>query len=208
MSEPAKVEGMLRIEYLPLSKLLHWPRNPKGHDLGTLHESFRRFGFVNPIILDEKTGRLVAGHGRLDTLQQAKATGASPPARIAVKDNEWLVPVIRGIEFADIQEAEAYLISDNRTVELGGWEEQALAAILADHAASDRGLSAIGFDQDDLDAMLRRIAGENDQAHASGTGTGSGSAFTVVVELPSEEEQQRLHERLKREGFICKAVTN
>lgn len=204
---PANPEGALRIEYLPLSKVLRWPRNSKLHDFGAIHESYKRWGFVSPILIDEKTGRLVAGHGRLDTLQQAKASGSAPPDRIVVKDGEWFVPVIRGIEFTDIQEAEAYLIADNRVQELGGgWNEVDLAAILADHAASDRGLTAIGFDQDDLDAMLRRISGSHDEA--TGASTGSGTEFLVQVELYSEVAQKELFERLKAEGYECKAVTN
>ena len=55
-----------RIEYLPLSAMVRWPRNPKGHDLGELHGMIARFGYVMPMLIDEGTGRLVAGHGRLD----------------------------------------------------------------------------------------------------------------------------------------------
>jgi ParB-like chromosome segregation protein Spo0J len=58
----------IRIEYLPLATLLKAPRNPKDHDIGLLHDSFSRFGFVEPIALNERTGRLVAGHGRQEAL--------------------------------------------------------------------------------------------------------------------------------------------
>ena len=58
----------LRIEYMPLREVRGWDRNPKGHDTAELEESFKRFGFVTPLILDEGTGQLVAGHGRLEAL--------------------------------------------------------------------------------------------------------------------------------------------
>ena len=74
----------IRIEYMPLDKLQRWPRNPKAHDLGALHVSINRFGFITPLIVDERTGKLAAGHGRLDALQQMKARGADPPARIVL----------------------------------------------------------------------------------------------------------------------------
>jgi hypothetical protein len=151
-------EAKIRIEYMALSQIARAPRNPKDHDVDAVGESIRRFGFVAPIVLDENTGRLVAGHGRLETLQRAKAAGEAPPERIIEKDDDWLVPVVRGVAFADDQEAEAYLVADNRLVELGGWTERELAEILQDHASSERGLTAMGYDQNDLDEILTRIA--------------------------------------------------
>ena len=49
-----------RIEYMPLSQLERWPRNPKKHADDTINESITRFGFVQPILIDENTKRLVA----------------------------------------------------------------------------------------------------------------------------------------------------
>lgn len=153
MPEPNPV----RIEYVPLGKLRRWPRNPKDHSLGDIHQSYDRFGYVAPMLLDERTGRLVAGHGRLDALQQRKATGKPAPERIATRDGQWLVPVVRGVSFASDEEAEAYGIADNRLVEAGGWNDAALAQVLADLAAGP-GLEGIGFDGDDLDALLAGLA--------------------------------------------------
>src|SRR5437867_2323403 len=104
-----------RIEYMPLSQLERWPRNPKKHADNTINESITRFGFVQPILIDENTKQLVAGHGRLDTLLKLKNEGDTPPERILAKDGEWFVPVIRGIGFKSEKEAEAYLVSDNQT---------------------------------------------------------------------------------------------
>ena len=137
----------IRVEYMTLAQLKRALRNPKAHDLGVIDASIRRFGFVSPIVMDERTGRLVAGHGRLETLERAKANGEKPPTRIIVKDGEWLVPVIRGVEFADDREAEAYVVADNRTTILGGWNEEELAAILSDHADN---FSGIGYNAADL----------------------------------------------------------
>ncbi len=149
MTEPSQVH----IEYVPLGELRRWLRNPKSHHLGDIHESYNRFGYVAPMLLDERTGRLVAGHGRLDALQQRKASGKPAPERIATRDGQWLVPVIRGVSFTSDEEAEAYGIADNRLVEAGGWNDAALAQVLADLAAGP-GLDGIGFDDEDLDVLL------------------------------------------------------
>ena len=71
-------------------------------------------------------------------------------------DGEWLIPVIRGTEFESEEEAEGYLVADNRSVELGGWDETVLSQVLADFAAHDA-LEGTGFDGDDLDALLRDL---------------------------------------------------
>lgn len=145
----------LRVDYLPLSEVRRWPRNAKEHDAGAIHQSVERFGFVNPIIVNETTGYLLAGHGRIDTLQQRKAGGSAAPDGIREQNGEWLVPVIRGIELPE-HEAEAYAIADNRTTELGGWNSDLLAAVLADQAAAGT-LEGTGYDGDDLDELLREL---------------------------------------------------
>lgn len=154
--------GTIRIEYIPLSEIVRWPRNPKDHDLGQLHTSFERWGFTAPLLRDEGTGRLVAGHGRVEGLEQRKAQGLKPPERILLReDGEWLVPVIVGVQFASEREAEAYLVADNRLAELGGWHQDQLLEVLAEHASRGEGaLRGMGYDEEDIEA-LRIAQGEN-----------------------------------------------
>src|SRR5262245_44258036 len=77
-------DDAVRVEYVDLDTLAAWPRNSKGHDLGAIHQSFDRFGFVSPIVYDEATARIVAGHGRLAALLQRRAEGRAAPKRIRV----------------------------------------------------------------------------------------------------------------------------
>jgi hypothetical protein len=126
------------IEYMALSQLRRAPRNPKAHDLALIGRSFARFGYVEPIAINETTGRIVAGHGRLDALEQRRAAGEPPPERIVVKDGQWRVPVLRGIRFETDAAAEAYLLAANQTTIAGGWQEEELARVLAELAAQDR----------------------------------------------------------------------
>jgi DNA modification methylase len=156
-SEYDRVTGPVRVEYMPLCALLRAPRNPKNHDISLIDESFSRFGCVEPLVINEKTSRIVAGHGRLDTLLQQKANGEKPPDRVVERDGEWYVPVIRGIEFDSDADAEAYLITSNQSTILGGWKVPELAILLSDLATQDGGLNGVGFDRDDLDDLLRRI---------------------------------------------------
>lgn len=126
------LEPSVGVEYTALSDLRRWDRNPKLHDIEALAASIRRHGFVEPVVRDERTGKLVAGHGRDETLEMMKRAGEPPPRRIKVResDGEWLVPCLTGISFEDESTAEAYIIGSNRLVELGGWDEEALQAII------------------------------------------------------------------------------
>jgi hypothetical protein len=148
-----KDDKKLWIDYVSLDTLKRWERNPKDHDLGELGRSLSRFGFVMPILIDERSNKIAAGHGRIDTLLQRREMGESPPARIDVQDGEWMVPVVRGVNFNSDGEMEAYAVADNRLVERGGWDEPALTAVLKD-LAEGPGLDGTGYDEDDLDALL------------------------------------------------------
>lgn len=151
----APVEAEIRIEYMPLSDLLNrrWSNNPKLHDFDLIGASFKRFGFVDPIIINEATGTVLAGHGRIETLNTEKAAGKKAPDRIKVEGDEWLAPVLRGISFKTDEEATGYAIVSNRATERGGWDEDKLLISLQPLSELDDGLFGIGYDADDLERM-------------------------------------------------------
>lgn len=145
----------IRIEYMALEELVRWPRNPKLHDWDTLGASIRRFGFVQPLTVDERSGRLVAGHGRLEALQKMAEDGSAPPERVKTdSEGRWLVPVIRGVGFSSEQEAQDYLLVDNRAVERGGWDDKLLAALLQETQQNVGGLASVGFSEKELKQLL------------------------------------------------------
>jgi hypothetical protein len=143
-----------RVEYIGLGDVARADANPKAHDMALLDDSVERWGFTEPLVLDERTGKLVAGHGRLDTLLTRAAAGKEPPDGVEVRDGQWLVPVIRGWASKDDKEAQAYLIASNRITERGGWDPKGLADALA---TMDGELKGIGFDQSDVDDLLARL---------------------------------------------------
>jgi len=71
----------------------------------------------------------------------------SSPARIQIQGQEWLVPVIRGLNFESEREAEAYLLADNQLTISAGFDEKLLAEILPDHQMNVTGL---GFSEEEL----------------------------------------------------------
>lgn len=156
----------LKIEYRPLSEVEQWPRNPKQHDTAGIDQSIERWGYNDPMAIDERTGKLVEGHGRLAALRRLKEAGKDPPGRVKLrKDGEWLVPVLRGVSFANESEAEAYLLAHNRLVERGGWDDAMLAAILKDLGTAE--VPAIGWDQAEIEEALSFAAAAGGEALAA-----------------------------------------
>lgn len=167
--EPGRIE---------LGALLALPRNPKEHDVGGLHSSIGRFGFLDRLIVNVETGRLLAGHGRVEALMQKKNAGEEPPFGIDLDDGgRWLVPV----DFVSVPEdqEEAAALALNGVQEQGGWDDGLLAQVLRDVVSKDgpHGLLGTGFDTDDVDRLLReaermanlslsQLTGQEDHAQA------------------------------------------
>jgi hypothetical protein len=151
-------EGPIRVEYWPLTDVLAHPRNPHDHDVGLIQQSMSRWGYTEPVVIDEKSGRLAAGHGRCKTLAGMKLAGEKPPERIIAKDGEWWIPVVRGIALKDDLEHQAYLVASNRIVEAGGWVDDILKDVLVQVGANTHdSLTGIGFDVHDVERMVGQL---------------------------------------------------
>ena len=143
---PKKTDG-LWLEYMPLEDLERWPRNPRIHDKDGIASSVHRYGYTAPVTIDERTGKLVAGHGRLNELQRLYKAGKKPPKNIKVEKGLWKIPVIRGNKFKNGKELEAYLLDDNKISENGSWNLEMLDIMIPE-------VEPIAFDvQEALEAV-------------------------------------------------------
>jgi hypothetical protein len=135
-------------------------RNPKRHDMAALDASLDQFAFAEVPLVDERTGRLVAGHGRVAALVARREEGRPPPEGVVVDDDgEWLVPVIRGWSSSSDAHAEAYVVTSNRLTESGGWYNALLVDVLEDVATTcPELLDAMAFTADDIDELLSRTS--------------------------------------------------
>lgn len=145
----------LSLQYVPLHELTPATRNPKRH-AGGLRAAIERFGFADPIEIDQRTGRLVAGHGRLEVLQAMHEAGRHPPQWVDTDEQgTWLVPVIQGWTSRSDADAEAYLLANNQLTIAAGWDEAELAALVEDLQQSDPTLLEItGFTDAELESLL------------------------------------------------------
>ncbi len=136
------------------------PRNPKDHDIDGVCASLRRFGLAELVLLDERTGLLVAGHGRVEALDLMEGDPEQDPPRGVTTDGDgaWVVPVTRGWSSENDDEAGAYLIASNRLSEVGGWHLDPLTQLLAAVRDTTHGLDGVGYTPDSVDDLLASVA--------------------------------------------------
>lgn len=181
MPRPARPSPPPRaLEYVRLDEVLLAPRNPKGHDKAAISRSISHHGFGDVPLRDDRTGRLVAGHGRHTELTAMHAAGQDPPDGITVDaDGMWRMPVVTGWASRSDADAEAYLIGSNQIATAGGWDD-GLLDVLTDLRESGL-LDLTGFTGDDY----RDLFDEINEPPPSGDGTGD--AYTTAVNIPQYE---------------------
>lgn len=181
--------GTLRIEYRPLEQISDALRNPKNHAEQSIAASMSRFGYLEPMLVDERTGRLVAGHGRRDELIRARDGGGPVPEGVQVRKGAWFVPVTVGWASADDTDAHAAGVALNRIGGAGGWDPEALLGIL-DRWGEEEDPAALGFDRDGL-ADLRALAEEAIDFGALGeAGPVEGGIRSIILDYPLAEYEK------------------
>lgn len=126
------------------NKLKPHPKNARTHSkkqIRQIADSIERFGFTNPILIDENNA-VLAGHGRLAA---AKLLG---------------LPEVPTVVVAGLSDAHkrAYVLADNKLAEKAGWDKGALAVELNELAPilAEAGLdiSLTGFEPPEIDGLL------------------------------------------------------
>jgi ParB-like chromosome segregation protein Spo0J len=133
------------------------PGNPRRGNVGAVARSLEAFGQRKPIVA-KRDGTVIAGN---HTLAAAQQLGWLEIAVVFVDD--------------DAATAKAYALADNRTAELGSYDDDALAALIAEVQTADAELlAATGWSDADLKELFARVD---------------------PVFLPDPEEQTRLDQR-------------
>lgn len=139
MAAPVKtVAGKIRPR--KIDDLKPHPDNVRVHtdeQVDMLVKSFKEFGFVVPVLVDEKD-TILSGHGRVAA---------------ALKMGLKTVPTIDAKHLTEAQK-KAFLIADNALVERGGWDDSALSQLVLELDTMKFDLDVIGVEPDKLHVML------------------------------------------------------
>lgn len=178
--------GELWLEYVPVDDLRPDPRNPKNHAERDLDASMVRFGFTEPIQVDERTGLLVSGHGRRGRVIAARDRGDAAPPGVKVDEaGRWCVPLVRGWRSRDDDEALAYLLAANLISQKGGWHDRLLAPELEHLASTSGGLEGVGIDHAEMAALIESVS--------AATATPPAEFRKVDENIATEHECPRCH---------------
>jgi DNA modification methylase len=134
--------GATKIEWRSVETLIPYAKNARTHSdeqVAQIAGSIKEFGFNNPVLVD-KENSVIAGHGRL---MAARKLGMDK------------VPVVK-LEHLTESQRKAYVLADNRIALNSGWDTSMLSLELQD-LKDDIDLSLLGFDPDELDALLNPI---------------------------------------------------
>lgn len=133
-----------KTERRKVADLKPYPRNPKTHpasQIASLVAMIREFGFTQPLIVDEDD-MILAGHGRrLAAIEMGLAE----------------VPVVVLPGLSDNQKR-AIVIADNKSNELGGWDQGLLILELGELKRLDYNLDLTGFNAGDLVTFVAQQA--------------------------------------------------
>jgi DNA modification methylase len=114
------------------------PKNVRQGDIGAISESLKAHGQYRPIVVDERTGQILAGN---HTWKAAKALG-------------WSQIQVSLIQTKDDDEALRILLADNKATDLADYDNDGLEQLLKQLAESDNGLLGSLYDGDDLDLLI------------------------------------------------------
>lgn len=142
-STEARIAPQLQALAVPLDSLIPHPRNPRRGDVSAIAASLARFGQRKPVVVQATTRYVVAGN---HLAAAARSLG-------------W-TEIAANVQDMDDAEATAYMLADNRTADLGGYDDALLAEILAEQGSLDN-LWATGYDEDAVDALLRAAGVED-----------------------------------------------
>ena len=129
--EKKNVKDLLPADYNPRKDL-----KPGDPEYEKLKRSIEQFGYVEPVIWNEKTGRVVGGHQRLKVLTDMGITEVD----VVVVD-------------MDTEKEKALNIALNKIS--GEWDTEKLALVIADLQGTDFDVSLTGFDPEELEDLFR-----------------------------------------------------
>jgi ParB-like chromosome segregation protein Spo0J len=141
-----------RVERWPIAKLVPNARNARTHSdeqIAQLAASIEEWGWTIPVLVDD-AGLIIAGHGRVMAAHRLGIEG---------------VPVMVAAGWSD--RSELTCSRDNKLTLNAEWDLDRLAIEIAELRASDFDISLIGFNESEIDDLLK--------ADDDGAETGAGS---------------------------------
>lgn len=188
--------------WVPIEVVKRWVKNPRINDdkIPGVMASIKRFGFGAPLLARVEDGELIAGDTRI---QAAERLG-------------WTQLPVRFMDLV-AEEAGMLALADNK--HSGLWNQEKLAAIVAEAQAYGETFDGVGFSDEEIEKMITAATpepGSSEPANADDPrpenegGTepqlGDDLSYQVVVTCDDEGHQGRLLEELEARGLPCRPL--
>jgi DNA modification methylase len=144
MTQSGQGEGLATIIQRPIAALKAAPHNARTHSKKQLRQianSIERFGFTNPVLVDEDDN-IVAGHGRVAAAQLLG----------------WASVPTLALAHLSSAERRAYMLADNKLALNAGWDQELLASELQALEGLAFDLDLTGFSVSEIDVIFDAAA--------------------------------------------------
>lgn len=185
---------------MPLAALVPTPDNPRAigeKEFESLKQGIARFGLVQDVVVNRRTGHIVGGH------QRAKALAALGSTNVPVT----VVDLSEDEERALNIQLNSPRAQGSFTLDVKGHLDELQASIGDVYASLDfQGL------RDMVDVLAKGKQGANTSfgnpytKNSADQSNGLSPRFVVVVECENESHQIELLQRLSEEGLKCRAL--
>lgn len=172
--------GDLAVTLVKIGDVHPHPGNNRVGDVDVIADSLRRHGQYRAIVVNRPTGDILAGNHTWKAAQQLGWT------HIAV-----------GFVDVDEDEAKRILLVDNRSADLGSYDDAATVELLT----SLDSLDGTGYDQKALDRLLSATEDEPDTRPQL-----TDLQYRIIIECDGEEHQEKVLAQLKAEGLDARAL--
>ena len=116
-----------------------WANNPrKDHAVKEIQTSMETFGYMNPIVVQASTNRIIVGHGRYQAVKEA-GLKEIPVVAVDIDDNK----------------ADMYTLADNKIAELSNWDFTKMADLLLEFDEKNFNVNLLGFTDAEVEKIMQ-----------------------------------------------------
>lgn len=170
----------------PVDSVTMHPRNPRRGNLDAIGESVTQNKFYGAIVIQASTRYILAGNHRWIVAKNLNAPHL--PAIVLDVDDETALRI---------------MLADNRTAEMGSFDDEGLASLLTDLQGDNGTLRGTGYDGLQFEGIVIEAAANEYRTQLSENGGQLGElsanripAYSLV--FASEEQQQHFHAFMRK----------
>lgn len=176
-------------ELVPIDAVKPHPRNAKKGNVQVIADSIERNGFYGALVVQRKTSSILVGNHRWKAAKQVGMTE---------------VPVL----WVDVDDAteKRLLLVDNRSSEIGSYDNKGIAALLQEVQDATGHLGGTGYEQSDLEKLLGELTPKGLEDERDAGPKLDGLKYQVVIDCEGEAHQGELLARFEGEGLPCRPL--